>query len=178
MGDWKEIGKKLLFPPIWAVILLTVICAVALLEIFINGWEMSPFAYISYVLSFYTLTVLCIMCWKVIPGYYKDVKSKMHNNKYIHRYMTDAVFKSNVGLYGSLAINLIYVVVNAVSGYLYQTYWFAIFASIYLKSVRYISVSDGCPWPSISQILDESPCGVSEYLLISVVCPVSDPVLV
>lgn len=142
MGDWKEIGKKLLFPPIWAVILLTVICAVALLEIFINGWEMSPFAYISYVLSFYTLTVLCIMCWKVIPGYYKDVKSKMHNNKYIHRYMTDAVFKSNVGLYGSLAINLIYVVVNAVSGYLYQTYWFAIFAVYYaiIAMMRFLLV--------------------------------------
>jgi hypothetical protein len=45
--------------------------------------------------------------------------------------MTDAVFKSNVGLYRSLAINLIYVVVNGVSGYIYQTYWFVIFAVYY-----------------------------------------------
>jgi len=49
----------------------------------------------------------------------------------IDRYMTDAVFKSNVGLYRSLAINVIYVVVNAVSGYIYQTYWFVIFAVYY-----------------------------------------------
>ena len=131
MRDWKKIGNKLLFPPIWIIVLLTVICAVALVEIFINGWEMSPLAYVSYVVSFYTLTVICIVCWKVLPGYYKSVRNKMHENKYIDRYMTDAVFKSNVGLYRSLAINLIYVVVNAVSGYIYQTYWFVIFAVYY-----------------------------------------------
>ena len=131
MRDWKEIGKKILFPPIWVIILLSVTCTVALAEIFINGWEKSSLAYVSYILSFYTLTVICMVCWKVLPGFYKNVKSKMHENKYFHRYMTDAVFKSNVGLYRSLAINLIYVVVNAVSGYIYQTYWFVIFAVYY-----------------------------------------------
>ena len=105
MRDWKKIGKKLLFPPVWIIALLTVICTVSLVVIFINGWEMNPFAYVSYVLSFYTLTVVCIFCWKVLPGFYKSAKSKMHKNKYIDRYMTDAVFKSNVGLYRSLAIN-------------------------------------------------------------------------
>lgn len=132
MQDWRKVGKKLLFPPVWIIALLTVICMVALVTIFINGWEMRPLAYISCVLAFYTLTVICIVCWKVLPGYYKSVKSKMHENKYIDRYMTDAVFKSNVGLYRSLAINLIYVVVNAVSGYIYQTYWFVIFAVYYV----------------------------------------------
>ena len=56
--------------------------------------------------------------------------------------MTDAVFKSNVGLYRSLAINLIYVVVNAVSGYVYQTYWFGIFAVYYaiIAMMRFLLV--------------------------------------
>jgi len=49
MQDWKKVGKKLLFPPIWIIALLTVICTVLLVAIFIKGWEMSPFAYISYV---------------------------------------------------------------------------------------------------------------------------------
>ena len=142
MRDWKKIGKRLLFPPIWIIVLLTATCTVALVEIFINGWEMSPLAYVSYVLSFYTLTVICIVCWKVLPGFYKSIKSKMHQNKYIDRYMTDAVFKSNVGLYRSLAINLIYVVVNAVSGYIYQTYWFVIFAIYYaiIAMMRFLLV--------------------------------------
>ncbi|MBQ7955404.1 MAG: hypothetical protein IJ282_06600 [Lachnospiraceae bacterium] len=142
MRDWKKIGKKLLFPPVWIIVLLTVTCMVALTEIFFNGWEMNPFAYVSYVLSFYTLTVICIFCWKVLPGFYKSAKSKMHKNKYIDRYMTDAVFKSNVGLYRSLAINLIYIVVNAVSGYIYQTYWFGIFAVYYsiIAMMRFLLV--------------------------------------
>ena len=142
MQDWRKVGKKLLFPPVWIIVLLTVICTVALVAIFINGWEMSPLAYISYVLAFYTLTAICIVCWKVLPGYYKSVKSKMHENKYIDRYMTDAVFKSNVGLYRSLAINLIYIVVNAVSGYIYQTYWFVIFAVYYaiIAMMRFLLV--------------------------------------
>lgn len=142
MQDWKKVGKKLLFPPIWIIAFLTVICTVVLVAIFINGWEMSPLAYISYVLAFYTLTVICIVCWKVLPGYYKSVKSKMHENKYIDRYMTDAVYKSNVGLYWSLAINLIYVVINVVSGYIYQTYWFVIFAVYYaiIAMMRFLLV--------------------------------------
>jgi len=131
MRDWKKIGKKFMFPPIWIILILTVLSTVALVSVFINGWEMSLIAYAIYVLSFYTLTVLCIACWRVIPGYYRAILSKMHENKYIDRYMTDAVFKSNVGLYRSLGINLIYVVVNAVSGYIYQTYWFGIFAVYY-----------------------------------------------
>lgn len=142
MRDWKNIGKKLLFPPVWIIALLTVICTASLVAIFINGWEMIPLAYVSYVLSFYTLTVVCIFCWKVLPGFYKNTKSKLHENKFIDRYITDAVFKSNVGLYRSLAINLIYVVVNAVSGYIYQTYWFVIFAVYYaiIAMMRFLLV--------------------------------------
>ena len=41
------------------------------------------------------------------------------------------VYKNHVNLYRSLFINLIYVVVNAVSGIVYQTRWFGIFAVYY-----------------------------------------------
>lgn len=131
MRDWREIGKKLLVPPTWVVTILTVLCAVALISIFANGWEMSLMAYVSYAVSFYTLTVLCIVCWRVVPQYVRAVKSGMHEIPCLDRYMTDAVYKSNVGLYRSLGINLIYIVVNAISGYVYQTYWFVIFAIYY-----------------------------------------------
>ena len=131
MRDWKKIGEKLIFPPRCIIFLLTVVCTGALVEIFINGWEMSVVAYISYALSFYTLTVCCVACWKIFPVCYKELKAKMHKNKYIDRYMADAVFKSQVDLYRSLVVNLIYVVVNAASAYVYRTYWFGIFAAYY-----------------------------------------------
>ena len=94
-----------------------VVCTVVLVEIFVNGWELSVHL--------------------LLPGYYKEVNAKMHENKYIDRYMTDVVFKSNVGLYRSLVINLIYVVVNAVTAYIHQTYWFGIFVAYYAVIAMY-----------------------------------------
>lgn len=131
MKDWKTICSKLLFPPLWSIIVLTVISAVALVAVFVKGWETAPIAYVIYVVAFYTLTVLCIVCWKIIPKHYKRFKGKVYDNKYANRYLTDMVFKNHVGLYGSLIINLIYVAINAVSGIIYSTYWFGIFAVYY-----------------------------------------------
>ena len=50
--DWKKIGKKLLFPPLWLILLLTVVSATALVAVFLKGWEETPVAYVIYVLSF------------------------------------------------------------------------------------------------------------------------------
>lgn len=180
MKDWRKLGKKFIFPPIWVMILLTVVCAVALVGIFLNGWEMSVIAYTSYTLSFYTLTVLCIACVKVLPVYYKDVKTKMYANKYIHRYMTDAVFKSNVGLYGSLGINLVYVVVNVVSGYLYQTYWFGIFAVYYavIAMMRFLLVKYVIRHPIGTNYLGElKRARMCAYILMTVNLSLSGAVL-
>lgn len=142
MQDWKKIGSKILFPPIWLIMILTVISTIALVAIFVNGWETYPVACICYVIAFYTLTVICMFCWKVLPGCYQTVKSKLHSNKYADRYLTDVVYKTEIGLYRSLAINLIYVAVNAVSGIIYKTYWFGIFAVYYgiIAIIRFLLV--------------------------------------
>ena len=54
--DWKKIGKKLLFPPIWLMVILVIISAVTLSLVFVKGIEQSIPAYIVYVLAFYTLS--------------------------------------------------------------------------------------------------------------------------
>ena len=131
MKDWKSIGKKVLFLPLWLIMILVVISTVALVSIFIKGWETIWIAYVVYGISFYTLTVVCFACWKTIPRYYKSIKGKVYDNKYANRYFTDAAFKTHVNLYRSLFINLIYVVMNAISAVLYNTHWFAIFAVYY-----------------------------------------------
>ncbi|MBQ6696394.1 MAG: hypothetical protein IJN16_06800 [Lachnospiraceae bacterium] len=131
MKDWKSICNKLLFPPFWVVMVLTVISTVALVAIFVKDWENTPIAYLVYVVSFYALTVICLICWKVIPGYYRSINGKVNEYEYANRYLTDAGFKTHVNLYCSLVFNLLYVVVNAVSGIIYSTYWFGIFAVYY-----------------------------------------------
>ena len=34
MQDWRKVGKKLLFPPVWIITLLTVICTVTPVAIY------------------------------------------------------------------------------------------------------------------------------------------------
>lgn len=180
MRNWKEIVRKLLFPPVWVVMFLAVISTVALVEVFVHGWEMSLPAYVIYVLAFYTLTVVCVFCWKVLPRYYRAVMLKIHANKYLDRYMTDAVYKTNVGLYRSLAINLIYVVVNAVSGYIYQTYWFGIFAVYYaiIAVMRFLLVRYVAKHPIGSDRMGElKRARLCAYILMTVNLVLSGAVL-
>jgi len=140
--DWKRFARKLLFLPLWLILLLTVISAVLLVTVFVKGWDTSPVAYVSYVLAFYTLCVICILCVKTLPGYYKSGKEKIYANKYANRYLTDKAFKTHVNLYRSLGINLLYVAVNAISAVVYNTYWFVLFSVYYaiLAVMRFLLV--------------------------------------
>ena len=131
MNERKNIRRKFLFPPVWLILLLTVFSAAALIAVFVNKWETSPAACAVYVLAFYTLSVFCLACWKTFPGYFRSIKGKVYGNYYAGRYLTDPVFKTHVSLYTSLAVNLLYVAVNAVSAAVYSTAWFGIFAVYY-----------------------------------------------
>ena len=140
--DWKRLGTKLLFPPLWVTLLLTLASGAALIFVFVRGLTEAPIAYGIYVLAFYTLSVLCIFCWKTLPGYWSGGKEKLYANKYANRYLTDAAFRTHISLYRSLAINLLYVAMNAVLAVFYQTRWFAIFAIYYaiLAGMRFLLV--------------------------------------
>ena len=142
MKDWKTICRKLLFLPLWLIVILVLFSAAALTAVFVNGWETAPFAYAVYVIAFCTLTVLCLACWKTIPGYYRSIRGKVYDNQYANRYLTDAAFKTHVSLYISLGINLLYVAANAFSAVIYSTWWFALFAIYYaiLAVMRFLLV--------------------------------------
>ena len=140
--DWKKIGKKLLFPPIWSMIVLTVFSAIALAWVFMNGQEESPISYVIYVLAFYTLTVLCVFFSMVLPGRYRQIRQKIYDNPIGHKYMTDIVFRTHVSLYSSLGINILYVGVNILSFFLYRSMWFVVLAVYYgiLAIMRFLLV--------------------------------------
>lgn len=130
--DLKKIGKKLLFPPIWLMIILALISAISLVLVFIKGMEESPIAYVIYVVSFYTLSVICIFLAMVLPKRYRTIKQKVYENPLGNRYMTDVGFKNHVSLYCSLAVNLLYVGTNVFSAIFYRSGWFGIFAVYYI----------------------------------------------
>lgn len=140
--DWKKIGKKLLFPPIWVMILLTVFSAAALVSIFVKGLEEAPIAYGVYVLAFYTLVVVSAFLAMVLPARYQAIRQKVYDHPVGNRYLTDAAFRTHISLYVSLTVNLLYVGVNILSYVLYRSMWFVVLAGYYviLSVMRFLLV--------------------------------------
>ena len=130
--DWKKLGKKLLFPPIWLMAILVIISAVALTFIFVKGMEESIPAYLVYVLAFYTLSVVTVFCAMVLPKKYSTIKQKIHGNPLCNRYMTDRVFRTNISLSISFAISMLYVGINLWSWHMLGSYWFMVLAVYYV----------------------------------------------
>ncbi|MBR4097448.1 MAG: hypothetical protein IKK42_09130 [Oscillospiraceae bacterium] len=141
MLEWRKI-IDLLYPPLWVKILLTLLCTAALLLIFICGYEAHPIAYAAYILSFYTLTAIVMSCIKAVPKQYRAAKDKVYSNPVGERLMTDMKFRTHISLYSSLVINLLYVVLNVVFGFLYHTSWFFVLAFYYaiLAAMRFLLV--------------------------------------
>lgn len=145
--DWKKIGKKLLFPPLWLMVLLIIISAAALTAIFVKGLEQSVLAYAAYVLAFYTLSVVSLFCALVLPKQYSAMKQKIDANPFGHRYMTDRAFREGIALSISFAISLAYVGIHVWSWYLLRSWWFLVLAVYYgimavmrFLLVRYVRV--------------------------------------
>ena len=140
--DWKKIGKKLLFPPIWLTVILVIASAAALVFIFVKGMEETIPAYIVYVLAFYTLSVVTVFCVIVLPKQYSTLKQKVYENPLGNRFLTDRVFRTNVTLSVSFAISMLYVSINLWSWYILKSYWFMVLAAYYviMAAMRFLLV--------------------------------------
>ncbi len=130
--DWKKIGKKLLFPPVWLMVVLVVVSAGALTLVFVKGIEQSIPAYIVYALAFYTLSVVTVFCVMVLPKQYSTIKQKIYNNPFGNRYMTDRAFRTGFSLSVSFVMSMLYVGINLWSWYLLKSYWFMVLAVYYV----------------------------------------------
>lgn len=140
MEKWKAICKKLIFIPVWLMILLTVISVVGLAAVFLNGWDGSAISYAVYVLSFYTLSVLCVFFSMVFPKKYEQIREKIYSHPLGNRYMTDAAFKVRISLFTSLGINLAYSALKLGTGIYYRSLWIGAIAVYYilLSVIRFI----------------------------------------
>lgn len=129
--NWKAFFKKLLFPPSWLTALLTAFTIVSLPVVFLSGLTEAPLAYVIYAVSFYTGCVVSIFCGVVLPKRYWEIRRKLYANPLGNRYLTDAAFKTQVSLYVSLGMNLLYVGVNVLFWFWNRSMWFVILAGYY-----------------------------------------------
>ena len=131
MSARQILWSKLLFPPLWLIGILAIACAIALFQIFSRGMESSPAAYAVYTLSFYTLLILSLTVWRNSSRWHSRVREIVYGNTYIRQYVTDAVFKTQINLACSLALDVLYAGVNILLAVFFSTNWFAIFAVYY-----------------------------------------------
>ncbi len=126
--DIKKIGKALLYPHIAImVILIPIATALLIVSMVFIGTE-SPIAYVSYVLSAYTLTVWCFK----IPNIIKFFKRIKQENKYAILIRNDARLRVNISLYGALAWNLLYGGFQILLGLYHNTFWFGSIGAYYI----------------------------------------------
>lgn len=140
--DWKRLGKKLLFPPVWLMAVLTAVSAAGLALVFLRGLSETPVAYGVYVLSFYTLSVVTVFCVMVLPKQYRQLREKIYANSLAGRFLTDRAFRTKVTLNASLGVNLLYVGTNVLMWYLQRSWWFVVLACYYviLSFMRFLLV--------------------------------------
>lgn len=127
MEKWKQIWNKLLFPGIGVLLLGILVSAVLLICAFAFAREDNPLVYVAYVVSFYTLVVVCAR----VPKLIRAVSALLHKNQYTHRYLTDLPFRIQVSLYLSLWLNLLYAVMKLFLGFYYHSAWFGTFGVYY-----------------------------------------------
>ena len=127
MRKWKRILHKLLFPGTAVTLLGIPLSAALLFYAFGVAREPDPLVYVSYMVSFYTLVIVCAQ----IPKLVKGVSASLHKNPYAHRYLTDLPFRTYLSLYLSLGINLLYAVMKLFFGVCYRSVWFGTFGIYY-----------------------------------------------
>ena len=126
--DLKKLGKALLFPHIAIMIILVPIATVLLVGSMVFVGTESAIAYISYALAAYTLTVWCFK----IPYLIKFFKNFKDENKYARRWQDDTRLRVNVSLYGSLAWNALYGILQLWLGFYHHTFWFYSLGAYYI----------------------------------------------
>ena len=138
----KPLWKSFLFPPLWVLLVLTLLTAAGLVFVFSKDVSTTILAYIIYAVAFYTLCIDTLFCIMVLPKQQKALRTKLHSYPLLHRYMTDPAFKTRVSLFLSLAVNLLYAGVNVLSWALYRSMWFVVLAVYYaiLSVMRFLLV--------------------------------------
>ena len=126
--DWKKLGKALLFPHIAIMIVLVPISTVLLVASMVFIGTESAIAYISYVLSAYTLTVWCVK----IPYLINFFKTFKDENKYARKWQDDTRLRVNVSLYGSFFWNIAYALFQLWLGFYHHTFWFCSLGAYYI----------------------------------------------
>lgn len=135
----KKVLNKLLFPHTLIIFFLFNISVGLLIYAFCSSSCPEIVAYISYFVSAYTLTVVCVR----IPAIIKRFKARLYSNKYANRYLTEKELRIRISLYGGLLFNISFAIFKVIMGVLYRSKWLFAMAgyNTILSVMRFILIS-------------------------------------
>ncbi len=129
--------KKLLYPPLWALLLISLPSFAALVLLFASkNTERMP-AYAVYCLPAYSLTVWVL----ALPSLFRKGKARLNGSRIVQRvrrsefggrYLNDLAFRGSVSLYEGVAVSFLYVLFRIFAGIRYTSVWFVPIAIYYL----------------------------------------------
>ena len=128
MERFKKIFSKLLFVPIWLIVVLIPVATALLVYAFMFSTQSSVVSIVAYVVSAYTLTVACCR----MPVIIKKIKEYLYSNKRSNLYLTDADVRARVSLNVGWLVNLGYSAFKLVLGIIYGSMWFLAEAEYYI----------------------------------------------
>ena len=136
----NKILKIICYPHIAIVVILTTISIFGLIYSFAFYNAISFLQYLSYLISAYTLTIICFR----IPSIVKKIKTFSKNNKLISRYKTDINFQNKVSLYMNTSTNIICMLFYLIIGVLNKSLWFYSLTIYYvlLSIMRFLLLKD------------------------------------
>ena len=120
MDKYKKIGLKFLYPHILIVLILFPLSIGLLIWSMLTLGTTHVVSIISYVFSFYALTILCLRIPDVIR-LFKKIKTE---NKFINKYIIDKHMRLKLSLIISLSFNFIYAIFQFFIGLYHGSFWF------------------------------------------------------
>lgn len=133
----RDLVKRICNPPAGIILLLIPVSAALLVPGLSDRFHGTALAYLSYLVSSYTLAV-------GVWGFSKGVRSlvhgfwdiplihKMNGHPLGHLLLNDIAFRGTALIYQGLAVNGAYAVFRGIAAYLYRSVWFAATAFYYL----------------------------------------------
>lgn len=128
MFERNKILKIIFYPHIAIVVVLTTISILGLIYSFAFNNPIPVLQYISYVISAYTLTVVCFR----IPNIVNKIKTFSESNKLILKYKTDVGYRNKILLHTNACTNIICVLFYLIMGVVNKSFWFYSLATYYI----------------------------------------------
>lgn len=126
--NWKNLSKRMLYPPSGVLAILTACAAAGLVYSFAAPNPVEAVCIAAYALSFYALMLLVLR----LPMLIAFIRHVKRENRYVAIYTADVQLRTNLSLLGAFAFNAVYALFQLALGLKHRSIWFYSMAGYYL----------------------------------------------